>query len=77
MRVVHLGEVRDLLTKWDEVRAAILRGEVDGFWVALRAPTGKEAIYMGGHYADNPGSAMKITMRVSWERTKATGAAAP
>jgi hypothetical protein len=77
MRVVHLGEVRDLLTKWDEVRAAILRGEADGFWVALRAPTGREAIYMGGHYAANPDSAMKITMRVSWELTKAAKAAAP
>jgi hypothetical protein len=77
MRVVHLGEVRDLLTKWDEVRAAILRGEADGFWVALRAPTGKEAIYMGGHYAANPSSAMKVCMRVSWERTKTAEAIAP
>jgi hypothetical protein len=77
MRVVHLGQVRDLLSNWEEVRTAILRSEVDGFWVALRYPSGKEAIFMGGHYADDPRSAMKVTMRVSWERTKASEATLP
>jgi hypothetical protein len=63
-KIVHLGQVRDLLAEWEQVRQAILAGQVDGFHTALRRGTA-ETIYLGGVYKEDPHAAARAVLRVS------------
>jgi hypothetical protein len=65
MKVVHLGEVRDLLAQWDRVRDSVRGGKTRGFAIALQDEDGREVIYTGGTYKADPASAMKSTLRLS------------
>jgi hypothetical protein len=70
VKVVQLGQVKDLLKEWEAVRDAIRGGRLTGFSICLRGPVGDEAIYTGGHYKTNAVDAARVAMRMSWERTK-------
>jgi hypothetical protein len=70
VKVVHLGEARDLLAKWEDVRKAILKGNVGSFCITIRDHWGKDSIYMAGHFDKDPAAALKASLRMSWEVTK-------
>lgn len=70
MKVVQLGQVKDLLKEWDVVREAMRGSRITGFSICLRGPAGEEAIFTGGHYKTNAVDAARVAMRMSWERTK-------
>lgn len=69
-RVVQIGEVRDLLKSWEDVRAKIVSGKVKSFALTVQDMDGIEAIYMGGAYKANAGMALKAHLRQSWAMTK-------
>lgn len=69
-KVVNLGDVRDLLGVWDKVRQQLAKGQSKGFALCLMDESGKETIYLGGHYECNAQDALKAAMAISWERTK-------
>lgn len=69
-KVINLGRVRDMLAEWDKVKAAILSGDIAGFHTGLRSATGREAIYLGGVFRDDPMEAMKAILKASAARTQ-------
>lgn len=73
-RVVNLGEVRDLLKSWDEVREHIRTGQVKAFALTVQGMDGEEAIYHGGGFKTDRQAALKAGLRQSWAMTKAAEA---
>jgi hypothetical protein len=69
-RVVNLGEVKDLLKSWDDVRQQILSGHLKAFALTLQDRSGKEAVYYGGVYKSDRAAGLKASMRQSWEMTQ-------
>lgn len=69
-KVVDMRGVRDLLADWEEVRQRILHGGIKAWAVSVRDDQGREAIYVGGSYKQDPDAACKAAMRMSWEQTK-------
>lgn len=67
-KVVNLGVVRDLLAELDKVRAAVISGEVCGFHAAMQDADGRETIYLGGVYRQDPEAALKGALRASMAR---------
>jgi hypothetical protein len=72
-KVVNLGEVRDLLQSWEEVRQHIVKGDIRAFALTIQELQGREAVYYGGLYKSDPAAALKAGLRQSWELTKAAG----
>lgn len=68
MNVVHLGQVRDLRAEWDRVRDAVSRGRVTGFYLTVLNDNGKETIYVGGAYTEDPQLAARSALRMSMAR---------
>lgn len=53
VKVIHLGETRELLAEWNEVRVAILAGRTKGFHAGVETPEGV-TVYLAGTCRDNP-----------------------
>lgn len=70
-KVVNLGKVRDLLSEWDTVRKHILAGNIGGFQSMFCDTTGRETIYVGGVYREDPQKALKALLRMSAARALA------
>lgn len=68
MNIVNLGQVRDLKAEWEKVRDAICQGKVKGFYLSVLADTGKETIYVGGRYKEDPQQAARAALRISAAR---------
>jgi hypothetical protein len=66
--VVNLGQVRDILAVWDEVRDHLISGEVDRFQVTLGSPTGKETVYLGGVFKEDGMAAISAALKMSMIR---------
>lgn len=64
-KVVHLGQVKDLLAEWDKVRQRIVAGSMGGFYTALCDAEGHEAIFWGGVYKEDSGAALKAMLKVA------------
>jgi hypothetical protein len=71
VKVVNLGVVSSLLKEWEAVRQHILQGDIAGGSVCLRSPEGRETIYLFGIYKRDSESALRASMRMSWEMTQA------
>lgn len=69
-KVISLGRVRDMLAEWEKVRVAILSGGITGFHTGLRSSSGKETIYLGGVFREDPMEAMKAILVASAARTR-------
>jgi hypothetical protein len=68
-KVVNLGKVRDLLAEWETVRKHILAGNISGFQsMFCDTTTGRETIYVGGVYREDPQKALKAMLRMSAAR---------
>jgi hypothetical protein len=70
MKVVQLGECRDLLRHWDKVRRHILRGKVKGWGITLLSEDGQETIFVAGDYEQDPAARLQASLRLSWELTR-------
>lgn len=71
MKVVNLGEARDLLRRWDEVRTKILNGEVTAFALCVKDDQGREAIFYAGQYERRKAEGLKASMAMSWQLNQA------
>jgi hypothetical protein len=71
LKVVNLGEARDLLAQWEEVRKHILRGTIRGYALTVRDEASGEAIYLAGDFRRDGAAALKAGLLMSWEITKA------
>lgn len=67
MKVVHIGECRELLKGMEAMRARILRGEVKGFAATVLGWDGREKAYFAGQYREDKEAACKAALRMSWE----------
>lgn len=67
VRVINLGQTRELLAEWDKVRAAILAGHLSGFHAGVRTTLGVDTIFLGGVFRDDPMAAMHGILRASAE----------
>lgn len=65
MKVVRLGEVRDLLAEWEKVRSGIACAEISGFSITVRKADGRETCYIGGHYRASPAAAARVALKMS------------
>jgi hypothetical protein len=65
--VVHLGEVRDLLKRWDEVRKAMTGQKVKGFAITLLTENDEERVFLGGAYQKDSEKALKAFLSMSIE----------
>lgn len=63
--VVDLGAVRNVLSVWDEVRAHLVKGEVDRFHVTLGGPDGNETVYIGGVFKEDAEAWLRSALRMS------------
>lgn len=70
MKVIDMGQVRDLLKDWDDVAKAIRQGRIKAWALTLRSTEGKEAVYFGGDFKDDSGARLNASMAMSWEMTK-------
>lgn len=66
-KVIELGEVRDLLETWGQVRDFIRTGRVRGFALMLEDQAGNEAIFMGGAMRTDAQAGARAGMLVSME----------
>lgn len=67
-KIKNLGQIRELLHVWDEVRQGILSGSVRGISAALKFED-SESIYLGGHYREDPQAALGAALKASAART--------
>jgi hypothetical protein len=68
-KVVNLGPVKDLLGEWERVRQGILSGRTGGFHVVfMDNETGKETIFLGGVYREDPQRALGASLKASAAR---------
>lgn len=58
VKVIHLGETRELLAEWNEVRVGILSGRVSGFHAGVRTSAGA-TVYLAGGYREDPMQAVR------------------
>lgn len=63
--VVNLGQRRDILAIWNEVRTELLAGNVDRFLVTLGSPSGEETVYIGGVFKEDPEAALGAALKMS------------
>jgi hypothetical protein len=70
LKVVQLGDVRDMLAKLDQVRAVVQRGQVKGFSLTILEKDDSQHVFMGGELRHNSELNLKVAMRNSWEQTK-------
>lgn len=70
MRVINLGQHRDLLKSWDEVQGHLRRGKARGFALMLIDQDGSEAVYLGGSCKSNPEEAARAGLQISLEVVK-------
>lgn len=70
MKVVNLGECRDLLKGWDLVRAEILKGRVQGYALCIKDWEDRESVFFAGSYQAEHETAASAALRMSWELTK-------
>lgn len=61
--VIHLGETRELLAEWNEVRVAILAGRIAGFHAGFRTIGGETTLYLGGVFRDDSMQAVRDVLR--------------
>lgn len=68
--VVSLGRVRDLLAEVDRMRAAILSGDMEGFYAVVKHRKTPERVYIGGSFKETPQAATRAILRVSAARAR-------
>lgn len=73
MKVVNLGEARDLLAQWGQVKKHILKGDIKGFAICIKDDNGLEFVYLGGQYKADPQGAARVALRMSWELEQSSG----
>jgi hypothetical protein len=71
VKVINLGEARDLLAAWEDVRRHILAGRIKGYALNIRDMNGKDTIYLAGEFKTDPAKALKASLRMSWPMTVA------
>lgn len=64
-QVINLGETRELLAEWNEVRVSILAGQVSGFHAGVRNRNGDERVHLAGVYRDDPMEAVRSMFRAA------------
>lgn len=69
IKVVSLGQVRDLLAEWDRVKAHIVGGKITDFHAVFRDSEMNEAVFAGGVYREDPAEAARAALRMSAYRT--------
>lgn len=67
-KVVNLGSVRDLFAEWEKVHGAIRTGRVSAFQLTVRDDDGRETIYLGGVYKQDPRLALGAILKTSAAR---------
>lgn len=67
MKVIHLGRCRELLSRWNEVKKAILSGRIRGFSLTLMRWDGREVTFLGGEYMEDPEAARNMAVRAAWK----------
>lgn len=63
--VVYMGEVRDLLTELDKLRADILAGDAKGWGGTVLYSDGREVVYIGGSFKDSSIDRARAMLKVS------------
>jgi hypothetical protein len=69
VNVVNLGESRDLLQCWEQLKGLIAKGR--SFALCVEGQDGEDSVFLAGRYRSDRASALKAAMRISWELTKA------
>lgn len=76
VKVIHLGETRELLAEWNEVRVAILAGRIKGFHAGVETPEGV-TVYLAGIYRDEPMLGVRGLLKAVADTTKRVASAMP
>jgi hypothetical protein len=75
-KVIHLGQTRELLAEWNEVRVAILAGRITGFHAGVETPAGT-TVYLAGSFQDDPMQAVRSLLRAAADSTKRIASCVP
>jgi len=75
VNVVNFGESRDLLKSWEQVKGLIANGR--SFAVCIEGQDGEEHVIIAGDYRIDRKTALRASMRMSWELTRADEETAP
>lgn len=75
-KVIHLGETRELLAEWNEVRVAILAGRITGFHAGVETPAGT-TVYLAGSFRDDPMQAVRGMLKAAADSTKRIASCLP
>lgn len=70
MKVVDLGECRDLLRRWEDVRTLIVQGRIQALAMTVLCRDGSQSVHLAGRYSDDPQAALDAALRMSWHITK-------
>lgn len=68
-KVVNLGRVRNLYAEWEKVREHFRSEAISGFQLSVIGANGKETLYVGGVYKEEPKRALRSLLRISAVRT--------
>lgn len=69
-KVVHLGQVRDLLAELEVIRQHVLQGNVSGWMGTLRDAEGRDTVYLGGVYKDSAEHRLGAVLKMSAARVQ-------
>ena len=64
-KVVHLGEVRSLLTQLEQVRSLIVECRLEGIHLTVREIGGAEQTFAAGVYFDNHEAALLSALKTA------------
>lgn len=74
MTVINLGQYRDLLREWEELRGIIIKARSRGGTVCLTDEDGNESIHLLGTHRQDPQAAMDAAMRLVIELNRSQDA---
>lgn len=75
-KIIQLGETRELLSQWNEVKAAILAGQVTGLHAGVQTTDGT-TVFLAGTFRDDPMQAVRTMLKAAAESTKRITACMP
>lgn len=67
-KVVNLSKIRELLRELDEARRRVVNGSLSGWQTTLRDEQGRDTVFLGGIFSENPQAAIPALLNASAER---------
>lgn len=64
-QLINLVETRELMAQWNEVRVAILAGQIAGFYSGVQTRNGEETVMLAGAHREDPMQAVRSLMKAA------------